>query len=195
GSLVNKMPGDAWRKLANLRLALGYMWAHPGKKLLFMGGEIAQWREWSESRSLDWHLLDQPGHAGMQRFMRDLNRLYRREPAFWETDFSHEGFEWIDFHDVHNSVIVFVRRAREAGEELVFACNFTPVPRGGYRVGLPRPGRYLELLNSDAEIYGGSNLGNAGTVESEPVPEHGREHSACLVLPPLAILVLKREAD
>ncbi len=194
GSLVNKMPGDPWRKLANLRLALGYMWSHPGKKLLFMGGEIAQWREWSEGRSLDWHLLEDPAHEGVRRFVRDLNRLYRREGAFWEVDFSYEGFEWIDFHDVQNSIVSFVRRGREPGEELVFVCNFTPIPRHGYRVGLPGPGRYVELLNSDAEAYGGSNLGNGGAVESEPVPEHDREHSGCFTLPPLAVLVLKREA-
>ncbi|HEU0078836.1 MAG TPA: 1,4-alpha-glucan branching protein GlgB, partial [Longimicrobiaceae bacterium] len=193
GSLANKMPGDAWQKLANLRLALGYMWAHPGKKLLFMGGELGQWREWSEGRALDWELLDDRLHAGVQRFVRDLNALYGREPAFWEMDFAHEGFEWIDFHDVRNSVVSFVRRGREPGEELVFVCNFTPVPRMGYRVGLPRPGRYAEVLNSDAEAYGGSNLGNAGAVESEPVPEHGRAQSAPMVLPPLGLLVLKRE--
>ncbi|MBV9773211.1 MAG: alpha amylase C-terminal domain-containing protein, partial [Gemmatimonadetes bacterium] len=193
GSLVNKMPGDDWRKLANLRLALGYMWAHPGKKLLFMGGEIAQWREWSEARSLDWDLLQSPAHAGVQQFVRDLNALYGRERAFWEVDHSYEGFEWIDFHDVQNSIVSFVRRGREPGEELVFVCNFTPVPRAGYRVGLPRLGRYRELLNSDAAVYGGSNLGNGGAVESEPVPEHGREQSGCMTLPPLAILVLKRE--
>ncbi|HEV2146510.1 MAG TPA: 1,4-alpha-glucan branching protein GlgB [Longimicrobiaceae bacterium] len=193
GSLVNKMPGDAWQKLANLRLALGYMWAHPGKKLLFMGGEIAQWQEWSEGRSLDWHLLEEPGHAGVQRFVRDLNALYGRERAFWEVDFGSEGFEWIDFHDAQNSVVSFVRRGREPGDELVFVCNFTPVPRMAYRVGLPRAGRYTELLNSDAEAYGGSNLGNAGAVETEPVPEHGRAQSAPLTLPPLAMLVLKHQ--
>jgi 1,4-alpha-glucan branching enzyme len=193
GSLANKMPGDTWQKLANLRLALGYMWAHPGKKLLFMGGELGQWREWSEGRALDWDLLGDRLHAGVQRFVRDLNALYASEKAFWEMDFSHEGFEWIDFHDVLNSVVSFVRRGREPGEELVFVCNFTPVPRMGYRVGLPRAGRYAEVLNSDAEAYGGSNLGNAGAVETEPVPEHGRAQSAPLVLPPLGLLVLKHQ--
>jgi 1,4-alpha-glucan branching enzyme len=193
GSLANKMPGDAWQKLANLRLALGYMWAHPGKKLLFMGGELGQWREWSEGRALDWDLLGDRLHAGVQRFVRDLNALYAGEKAFWEMDFSHEGFEWIDFHDVQNSVVSFVRRGREPGEELVFVCNFTPVPRMGYRVGLPRAGRYAEVLNSDAEAYGGSNLGNAGAVRTEPVPEHGRAQSAPLVLPPLGLLVLKHQ--
>ena len=193
GSLVNKMPGDAWQKRANLRLALGIMWAHPGKKLLFMGGELGQWREWSEGRELDWDLLEDPGHAGIQRFVRDLNHLYRREPAFWEVDFSHQGFEWIDFHDVRNTVVSFVRRGQRPEDELVFVCNFTPVPRMGYRVGLPRAGVYRELLNSDSEIYGGSNLGNGGGVVTEPVPEHGREQSALFILPPLAVLVLKHE--
>jgi 1,4-alpha-glucan branching enzyme len=193
GSLLEKMPGDDWRKFANLRLALGFMWAHPGKKLLFMGGELGQRREWSESRSLDWHLLEEPLHAGMLRWVRDLNAVYRRERAFWETDFSYEGFDWIDFGDVEQSVLSFVRRGAQSGEELVFVCNFTPVPRFGYRIGVPRPGAYRELLNSDAEVYGGSNLGNFGLVHSEPVPEHRRADSVRLTLPPLGILVLKRE--
>jgi 1,4-alpha-glucan branching enzyme len=190
-SLLDKMPGDAWQKRANLRLALGYMWGHPGKKLLFMGGEIGQWREWSEGRSLDWHLLEEPGHRGIQHFVHDLGHLYRSEPALWEVDVSPQGFEWIDFHDVRNSVVSFLRRGGESGEDLVFLCNFTPVPRHGYRIGLPRGGWYRELLNSDAELYGGSNLGNGGGVLAEPVPEHGRPYSAPLTLPPLAIVVLK----
>ncbi|HEU0053557.1 MAG TPA: alpha amylase C-terminal domain-containing protein, partial [Longimicrobium sp.] len=195
GSLIEKMPGDLWQKFANLRTTLGFMWGHPGKKLLFMGGEIGQWREWSESRSLDWHLLEHPLHAGLQTFMRDLNALYRRERAFWETDFSYEGFDWIDFHDVEQTVLSFVRRGAQSGEELVFAFNFTPMPRTGYRLGVPRPGGYRELLNSDAAVYGGSNLGNLGRVESESVPEHGRAQSVCITLPPLAVLVLKREDE
>jgi 1,4-alpha-glucan branching enzyme len=195
GSLVEKMPGDDWRKFANLRLSLGYMWAHPGKKLLFMGGEIGQRSEWSEGRSVDWHLLEEPLHAGLQRFMRDLNELYRRERAFWETDFSYEGFDWIDFHDVEKSVLSFVRRGVESGEELLFVANFTPVSRIGYRIGVPRPGVWREVLNSDAGIYGGGNVGNGGAVWSEPVPEHRRESSICLTIPPLGILVLKREQD
>jgi 1,4-alpha-glucan branching enzyme len=194
GSLLEKMPGDVWRKFANLRLLLGFMWAHPGKKLLFMGGEIGQWREWSEGRSIDWHLLEDPLHAGLQRWMRDLNAAYHGERSMWETDFSHEGFEWIDFHDVEQTVLSFLRRGAGSGEETVFVVNFTPLPRHGYRVGVPRAGAYRELLNSDAGVYGGSNLGNQGRVESEAVPEHGREHSVCLTLPPLSILVLKREA-
>ncbi|HEX8675400.1 MAG TPA: 1,4-alpha-glucan branching protein GlgB [Longimicrobium sp.] len=195
GSLIGKMPGDAWRKAANLRMALGFMWAHPGKKLLFMGGEFGQWGEWSEGRSLDWHLLDEPLNAGIQRFMRDLNALYARESAFWDSDCTHEGFQWIDFHDVEQTVLSFLRRSTATGEELVFACNFTPIPRPDYRIGIPRPGKYRELLNSDALAYGGSNLGNSGAVYSEPVPEHGRPDSLRLMLPPLSILVLKRDEE
>jgi 1,4-alpha-glucan branching enzyme len=195
GSLINKMPGDAWQKAANLRLALAAMWSHPGKKLLFMGIELGQWREWDENRSLDWHLLDDPLHAGIQRWMRDLNALYRESPALWQTDFSHEGFEWIDFRDVEQSVLSFVRRARESGEELLFVCNFTPVPRHAYHVGVPHAGRWREVLNSDAECYGGGNVGNGGVVESVPLAAHGRDQSLPLVLPPLGVLVLRREDE
>jgi 1,4-alpha-glucan branching enzyme len=195
GSMIGKMPGDPWQKAANLRMALGFMWAHPGKKLLFMGGEFGQWSEWSESRSLDWHLLDNPLNGGVQRFMRDLNALYARESAFWDSDCTHEGFQWIDFHDVEQTVLSFMRRSTSTGEELVFACNFTPIPRPDYRIGVPRPGTYRELLNSDAEAYGGSNLGNWGAVSTEPVPEHGRPDSLRLMLPPLSILVLKRDEE
>jgi 1,4-alpha-glucan branching enzyme len=195
GSLINKMPGDAWQKAANLRLALGAMWSHPGKKLLFMGIELGQWREWSENRSLDWHLLDEPLHAGMQRWMRDLNALYRSDPAFWQMDFSHEGFEWIDFHDVEQSVLSFLRRSRETGDELLFVCNFTPMPRQAYHVGVPHAGRWREVLNSDAEIYGGSNVGNGGVVQTVPLAAHSRDQSLPLTLPPLGILVLRRERE
>ena len=195
GSLIGKMPGDDWQKAANLRMALGFMWGHPGKKLLFMGGEFGQWSEWSENRSLDWHLLDNPLNGGIHRWMRDLNAAYGSERAFWDSDCTHEGFQWIDFHDVEQTVLSFVRRSTTTGEELLFACNFTPIPRPGYRLGVPRAGKYRELLNSDAGVYGGSNLGNAGAVYSEPVPEHGRADSVCLTLPPLAILVLKRDEE
>jgi 1,4-alpha-glucan branching enzyme len=176
-------------------MALGFMWGHPGKKLLFMGGEFGQWSEWSEGRSLDWHLLDTPLNGGIQRWMRDLNSLYQRERAFWDSDCTHEGFQWVDFHDVEQTVLSFIRRSTQTGEELLFAFNFTPVPRPDYRVGVPRAGRYRELLNSDAEVYGGSNLGNSGGVYSEPVPEHGRADSVRLMLPPLSILVLKRDEE
>jgi 1,4-alpha-glucan branching enzyme len=193
GSLPNKMPGDDWQKFANLRLALAFMWAHPGKKLLFMGIEFGQWREWSEERSLDWHLLEEgPLHAGMQRFVQSLNVLYHSLEAMWRCDFTHEGFEWVDFHDVEQSVLTFVRRSRP-GDEVLFAFNFTPVPRHQYRVGVPRPGYYRELLNSDAEAFGGSNVGSSGGAWAEDEPAQGRPHSICLSLPPLGVLVLRRE--
>jgi len=193
GSLVEKMPGDRWQKFANLRCSLGFMWGHPGKKLLFMGGEFGQWSEWSEARSLDWHLLEDPLHAGLQAFVRDLNALYRRERAFWETDFSYEGFTWVDFRDVEQSVLSFLRRGAESGEQLLFAFNFTPLTRHQYRIGVPAEGGWRELLNSDAAAYGGSNVGNLGRVDSEPVPQHGHGQSVCLTLPPLSVLVLKRD--
>jgi 1,4-alpha-glucan branching enzyme len=195
GSLIEKMPGDAWQKHANVRLSLAYMWTHPGKKLLFMGNEIGQWSEWSESRSLDWHLLEHAPHAGLQRWMRDLNALYRGEPALWERDHTSEGFEWLDFRDVHNSIISYVRRGERPEDELVVVLNFTPVAREAYRVGMPGPGRWRELLNSDAESYGGSNAGNFGSVETESVEAHGRPCSVCLRLPPLGAVVLKRIQD
>jgi 1,4-alpha-glucan branching enzyme len=169
------------------------MWGHPGKKLLFMGGEIGQVGEWNENRSLDWHLLGDPLHAGIQRWTADLNAAYQREPAFWETDFAHEGFEWIDFRDVEQTVLSFIRRAATSGQELVFVCNFTPVARYQYHVGVPRPGRYRELLNSDAAPYGGGNVGNGGWVETVPLAVHGREQALPLTLPPLGILILQRE--
>ncbi|MDB4951797.1 MAG: 1,4-alpha-glucan branching enzyme [Gemmatimonadetes bacterium] len=194
GSMVNKMPGDDWQKFANLRLALAFMWTHPGKKLLFMGIEIGQWREWSEERSLDWHLLGEgPLHIGMQRFVRDLNAVYHAAEPLWALDFAPEGFEWIDFHDVEQSVLSFVRRSARPGDEVLVVFNFTPVPRLQYRVGVPATGFYRELLNSDAEAYGGSNLGNQGGAATEPVPAQGREHSVCLTLPPLGVLLLRRD--
>ena len=192
-ALLDKMPGDAWQKFANLRLVLGFMWAHPGKQLLFMGSEIGQWQEWSEARPLDWYLLEWPMHRGLQQWVRDMNRVYRSEAALWQRDDSYEGFEWIDFHDVENSVLAFVRRGFEAEGEVVVVCNFTPVPRHQYRIGVAREGQYRELLNSDAEVYGGSNVGNQGVVQTEPMESHGRPHSLLLTLPPLGILVLKRE--
>jgi len=192
-SLLDKMPGDMWQKFANLRLALGFKWGHPGKQLFFMGGEIGQWREWSEARPLDWEVLNFPLHQGMQRWVRDLNQLYRREPAFWQRDVTYEGFDWLDFHDVENSIVSFLRRGHNPVDDLVFVCNFTPVPRDGYRIGVPEAGWYRELLNSDAECYGGSNVGNGGGVGAEAVPTHGHPHSLCLRLPPLGILALKRE--
>ncbi|MGE5247920.1 MAG: 1,4-alpha-glucan branching protein GlgB [Verrucomicrobiota bacterium] len=192
-SLLDKMPGDLWGKFANLRLLYAYMFAHPGKKLLFMGGDIAQWEEWDHDRSLQWELLQWDTHRGVQRFVRDLNRLYRETPALHEADFRPEGFEWIDFRDVDNSVVSFLRRAKAPEECLACAFNFTPVPREGYRLGVPYPGRYLEALNSDAASYGGSNAGNGGSVAAETVPWMGRPFSVSLTLPPLGALFLRPE--
>lgn len=191
GSLLNKMPGDDWQKRANLRLLFGYQMAHPGKKLLFMGGEFGQVQEWSEAQALDWFLCDQPGHRGVQLLVRDLNRLYRQQPALYQHDFEAQGFSWIDCHDYEQSVLSFIRHG--GGQQLVCLFNFTPVVRHGYRVGLPQHGRYRELINSDAEIYGGSNVGHGGYLESEQVPWMGREVSALVTLPPLAMLILKCE--
>jgi 1,4-alpha-glucan branching enzyme len=192
-SLLDKMPGDVWRRFADLRLALGFMWGHPGKQLLFMGCEIGQWREWQENGPLDWHLLDDPMHRGLQRWVEDINRVYRAHPALWQRDDTYEGFEWIDFHDVENSVLAFLRRGANPEEEVIFVCNFTPVPRYDYRIGVSRPGVYREVLNSDAECYGGSNVGNGGGAEAEAGEVHGRPHSICLTLPPLGVLILKRD--
>jgi 1,4-alpha-glucan branching enzyme len=193
GSLVNKMPGDVWQKLANLRLLYGNMFAQPGKKLLFMGAELAQWREWNHDSSLDWDLLDDPGHAGIGRWLGDLNRFYQKEPALHELDCNPEGFEWIDGSDAEHSVIAFLRRAKK-GEPVVVIFNFTPVVRENYRIGVPGRGYWKELLNSDAPEYGGSGKGNFGGVEAVPFPMHGRSHSLTLTLPPLGVLFLQREA-
>ncbi|OFV95794.1 MAG: 1,4-alpha-glucan branching enzyme [Acidobacteria bacterium RIFCSPLOWO2_02_FULL_61_28] len=193
GSLLGKMPGPDSEKFANLRLLLGYMLAQPGKKLLFMGGEFGQWAEWNHDASLDWHLLDYEPHQALQRYVRDLNRLYRSQPALHEVDFHHSGFEWIDFHDWEHSVISFLRRAKNPKDFLLIACNFTPVLRTDYRVGVPEDGYYRELLNSESAAYGGSNLGNGGGARAEPIPCHGRPHSLRLALPPLSVTVFKKE--
>jgi 1,4-alpha-glucan branching enzyme len=190
-ALAAKMPGDHWQKLANLRAYLGFMFTQPGKKLLFMGADIAQWDEWSEARSLDWHLLQWEPHQKLQRYVADLNRLYRSEPALYQVDHSHEGFEWIDFHDWERSVIAYLRKARDPSDYMVVVCNFTPVPREGYRVGVPEHCHYVELFNSDAEIYWGSNMGNRGGFLSDPIPWQGRPCSLNLTLPPLAVCVFK----
>lgn len=194
GSLIGKMPGDDWQKFANLRLLLGYMYAHPGKKLLFMGSEFGQWSEWNHDNSLDWHLLEYPSHQGMQQLVSDLNNLYRRQRALHELDFSTSGFEWIDLSDWEQSVISFMRKGRDADQPMLVACNFTPVPRMNYRLGVPLPGFWKELLNTDAHEYGGSGMGNLGGVEATPVKSHGRDHSIMLNLPPLSCVYLKREA-
>ena len=193
GSLYAKMSGDHWQKLANLRALYGFMWAHPGKKLLFMGGEFAQYDEWSHDRSLDWHLLEQPDHAGIQSLVRDLNTVYRDEPALWEVDSEPAGFWWLEGGDAENNVIAFVRASREAERVLVCICNLSPVPRAGYRVGLPRPGRWREVLNTDAGCYGGGDVGNGGAVEAERVEWHGHVYSAPVTLPPLGTLWLVPE--
>jgi 1,4-alpha-glucan branching enzyme len=190
GSLIGKMPGDSWQQFANLRLLFGYMWGHPGKKLLFMGCEFGQRREWTHDDQLEWWVLQHAEHAGVQRWVADLNALYRAEPALHQVDFAQAGFEWVDCHDADNSVLTFLRRSRDGAPVLV-VCNFTPVPRTNYMVGVPRGGYWRELLNSDATLYGGSGVGNIGGVEAAPVPSHGQFHSLALTLPPLATIFLK----
>ena len=195
-SLLEKMPGDDWRKFANLRLLLAYMYAQPGKKLLFMGGEFGQRDEWTHDRSLDWHLLQYPPHQGLQRCVMDLNRLYRDEPALHELDNHPAGFEWIDCHDADSSVLSFLRKAADPRHgALLVVCNFTPVPRQNYLVGVPYPGFWREILNSDAAIYGGSGCGNLGGLQAGSAGTHGRPHSLSLTLPPLAALFLRHENE
>ena len=191
GSMINKMPGDVWQKFANLRMFYGWMYAHPGKKLGFMGGEIGQWREWNHDQSLDWHLLEQPQHDGLRRMVQHLNWLYKTEPAFWDQDDSYEGFEWIDFHDADNSVVAF-QRMSHTGQVLAFVVNATPVPREAYRIGVNGGGWYEEVLNTDAQTYGGSNFGNFGGVNAEPIAWQGKSHSLTLRLPPLGVVGFKR---
>jgi 1,4-alpha-glucan branching enzyme len=192
GSLINKMPGDDWRKRANLRLLLGHMWAHPGKKLLFMGCEFGQWREWSHDRELDWELLDDPAHAGIARWVEDLNRLLRDNPALHDRDCEASGFEWVDCNDAENSVLSWLRKSRD-GRLLLVVANFTPLPRTDYLVGVPRAGYWRECMNSDATLYGGSGAGNQGGVDSVPVSVHGRYHALNLTLPPLGLLMFEPE--
>ena len=190
GSLLGRMPGDDWQRFANLRLLLGYQWLHPGKKLLFMGCEYGQWREWNHDQSLDWHLLEHAPHRGVQQWVRDLNRLYRAESALHVADCSADGFEWIDFGNAEQSVVSFLRRGT-SGEAVLVACNFTPVPRRNYRVGVPHGGFWRELLNSDAPCYGGSGQGNLGGIEAAPVRAAERSWSINATLPPLGIVVFK----
>ncbi len=193
GSLLAKMPGDDWQKFANLRLLLSYMVGQPGKKLLFMGGEIGQWKEWSHDDSLEWHLLERPPHQGLKRWVADLNRLYLAEPALHELDCDPAGFEWVDCSDWEGSAISFLRRAKTSSSEILAVFNFTPVPRPDYRVGVPRSGIWTEVINSDALEYGGSGAGNLGQREAEPVPHHGRPFSLQLTLPPLAAVFFRNE--
>jgi 1,4-alpha-glucan branching enzyme len=190
-SLARKMPGDDWQRFANLRLLYAFMWAYPGKKLLFMGGEFGQSDEWNHDRPLDWGLLDMgPFHRGVQHMVKDLNRIYRSDPSLYEVDFEPAGFQWMDCSDWEQSVVTFCRFARNQTTLLLCACNFTPITRRGYRVGVPRPGYYREILNTDAALYGGSDVGNSGGVPSEPTPWHGQPHSVVLTLPPLAAVWL-----
>jgi 1,4-alpha-glucan branching enzyme len=190
GSLLRKMAGDRWQKFANLRALYGHMWAHPGKKLLFMGGELAQDQEWGHDRSLDWHLLERPDHGGVQLLVRDLNRLYREEPALWERDFDPSGFRWLEVNDSSSNTVAWARFSADGSRMLVCVGNFSPVPRPGYRVGLPRGGSWRELLNTDAPIYGGSGVVIEGVLEAEAVGWHGVEHSVELTLPPLGVVWL-----
>jgi 1,4-alpha-glucan branching enzyme len=191
GSMIAKMPGDEWQKFANLRLLYGFMFGHPGKKLLFMGGEFGQWSEWSHDASLDWDLLQEPFHSGLLRWVRDLNTLYRGSSSLYEADFDAAGFEWVDCSDSKRSVLSFLRRGRNSGEPVLFVCNFTPVPRHNYRVGVPLDCHWRELLNSDAPLYGGSGQGNIGGATAAPLPVHGRPYSLNLTLPPLGVVVFQ----
>jgi len=191
GSLLQKMPGDRWQQLANLRALYAYMWAHPGKKLLFMGGELATPWEWSETAELPWGLLEHHEHAGVRDLVRDLNRIYRDEPALWEVDFSHEGFLWLEPNDAMNNVLAWIRVSREGTRKLVCVANLSPVPRDRYRVGLPAAGSWVEVLNTDSSYYGGGGIGNLGAVEAEGESWHGQAYSAELTLPPLGVVWLR----
>jgi len=193
GSLVGKMPGSDWDRYANLRLLFGLMYTHPGKKLLFMGGEFAQRREWMHDESLEWHALEHAPHQQVQRWVKEVNNFYRREPALFELDFDPAGFEWVDFSDVDRSIISYIRKGASTRDIILVVCNFTPIPQTGYRLGVPEGGAWKEALNSDAREYGGTGLGNLGSVEAVPEPFHGRSHSVSLTLPPLSVLILKKE--
>ena len=192
GSLISKMPGDEWRQYANARAFLAYMWAHPGKKLLFMGQDIGQREEWNHNAGIRWELLEFEPHRKLQAFMCELNRIYRANPALYEVDFHYRGFEWVDFHDWENSTIAFLRRAEDPKDFVLFCCNFTPVPRRGYEFGVPEEGFYEEILNSDSEMFGGSNVGNGGLVSSRPIPRHDRPYSISVTLPPLAVVAFRK---
>ncbi len=193
GSLLDQVPGDLWQKFANLRLMYGYMWSHPGKKLLFMGGEFGQWEEWKHDSSLQWHLLQWESHQGLKRYVADLNKLYCNEPALHQVDFDYTGFEWIDCHNYDECVLMYIRKGRDPHDYVVIAANFTPVPRLAHRIGLPEKCWYREIFNSDSTYYGGSNLGNAMGINAEELPWHGRPFSAELTLPPLAVTIFKPE--
>ncbi len=193
GALIGKMPGDEWQKNANMRLLFGYMYGHPGKKLLFMGGEFGQWKEWNHDESLEWHVLQYPFHYELQRWVKDLNHFYRKEPAMYELDFKLEGFRWNDFQDWEQSIVSFIRKGSTSDDLILAIFNFTPVPRYNYKVGVPRSGYWKEILNSDSKIYGGSGHGNMGGVEASPVSFHGAYQSMSLTLPPLGVIFFKHE--
>jgi 1,4-alpha-glucan branching enzyme len=194
GSMLRKMPGDDWQKFANLRLLYGFMFGHPGKKLLFMGNEFGQWSEWNHEASLEWHLLKNPLHTGLQRWVRDLNTLYRGQSSLYEFDSNPAGFEWVDCKDSQRSVISFLRRGRSAGDQILFVCNFTPVGRENYRVGVPLEGSWNEILNSDAPLYGGSGQGNFGGLSTIPLPIHGRPFTLNMRLPPLGVVAFQADS-
>jgi 1,4-alpha-glucan branching enzyme len=191
GSLLTKMPGDDWQKFANLRAYYGFMWGHPGKKLLFMGQEFAQRSEWNFNQSLDWHLLGDDRHRGMQLLVRDLNRIYRETPALYEHDCEASGFEWIVGGDVEQSIFAWARRGGPGDRPVAVVSNMTPVSREGYRIGLPMAGRWIEILNTNATVYGGSGLGNGGEVQADDAPSHGMPASAIMRIPPLATVFLR----
>jgi 1,4-alpha-glucan branching enzyme len=191
GSLLGRMPGDLWQKFANLRLLFAYMFAQPGKKLLFMGGEFGQWQEWTHEGSLDWHLLDLQSHRELQRWLGDLNRAYRNEASLYELDCDAGGFEWVDGSDSDQSMLTFLRKPSRENEAVLCVLNFTPIPRLGYRVGVPWAGQWKEILNSDARLYGGADMGNLGETTSQPIPMHGRPNSVSLTVPPLGAIFLK----
>ncbi len=193
GSLINKMPGDDWQKFANLRAMFGFMFAHPGKKLHFMGMEFGQWKEWNYESSLDWHLLEYDTHKGLQFFIKDLNSVYKRFPALYENDFSSEGFQWIDANDSQNSVFSFIRYDNEKKYPVIMVANLTPIPKYNYRIGVPQDAKWLEILNSDASQYGGSGIGNLGGVDSNPVPYHDEEQSITITIPPMAVVLFAKE--
>ena len=189
---MGRMPGADWEKFANMRLLLGFLYTHPGKKLLFMGGEFGQRREWTHEESLDWHLLKYPPHQGLKKWVRDLNHFYRNECALYEKDFDQDGFQWVDFGDWEKSLISFERKGLGPEDKILVVCNFTPVVRRSYGIGVPSGGFWKEVLNSDAEVYGGGGLGNLGGVEAQSFPIHNREYSLSLTLPPLSMLIFKK---
>ena len=192
GSLIDQMPGDMWQKFANLRLLYAYMWTHPGKKLLFMGCEWAQWNEWNVDDGLQWDLLQWESHSGMQKLVGDLNRVYKSEKSLHEVDFEEAGFEWVDSMSADNSILAYLRRAKDPSDFTLTVLNFTPSVHEGYRIGVPEPGNYAEIFNSDSAIYSGSNKGSGGNVQAEQIAAQGREWSINITLPPLAGTIFKK---